>query len=179
MLRRAEGGRMNKRTWTAACVFLSLSIGFASLTATGVGGQGNQVITRSFASKEINPGGTWKVYLNASIPNGEMLNIYATIDQPGMGQYPLSITRLKEENRKEFSGFLYLSTSSPVSSLDGITLTLTVQVQDKFGNFSEATVFPLSVKSRSAQEAPPPGVFKEQELGPIMIILRTILPHKG
>jgi hypothetical protein len=170
---------MDNKIWMAAWIFLSLSIGFASVTATDAGERGNQVITQSFASKEITPGGTWKVYLNASNPDGEMTNIYAIIDQPGMGQYPLSITKLKEENRKEFSGFLYLATAGPSGSLDGINLNLTIQVQDKSGNFSDPTVFPLSIQNRSTQETPPPGVFKEQELGPIMIILRTILPNRG
>jgi len=61
---------------------------------------GGLVITQSFASKEINTGGTWKVYLNASNPDGEMVNIYATVDQPGVGQYPSSIMKLKKRTGK-------------------------------------------------------------------------------
>ena len=170
---------MDKRTWAAVGFFLSMAVGFFSFGANDASGQGYQVITRSFASKEINPGGTWKIYLKASNPDGEMVNIYATVDQPGMGQYPLSITRLKEENRNEFSGFVYLSASSPTGSLDGISLTLRIQIQDKSKTFSEPMLFPLLIQNRAVQEALPPGVFKEQELGPIMVILRSVLPHKG
>jgi hypothetical protein len=170
---------MDKRFWAAAGVFLCLTIGFASLAGAQAGKQGDLVITQSFASKEINTGGTWKVYLKASNPDGEMVNIYATVDQPGVGQYPLSIMKLKEENRKEFSGFVYLSTSGPSGSLDGISLTLTIQIQDKSKSFSAPAVFSLLIQNRATQEAPPPGVFKEHELGPIMVILRPVLPNKG
>jgi hypothetical protein len=170
---------MGKKIWAAVGIFLSVAVGFSSFGANEASGQGYKVITQSFASKEINTGGTWKIYLKASNPDGEMLNIYATVDQPGMGQYPLSITKLKEEYRKEFSGFVYLSTSTPQGSLDGISLTLTIQVQDKSRTFSDKVVFPLLIQNRAAQEPPPPGVFDERELGPIMVILRPILPHKG
>ncbi len=109
-----------------------------------------------------------------SDPNGEMRNIYAVIDQPGVGQYPLSILRVKPENRKELSGYIYLSTATPVAPLYFINLMLTVQVQDRSGNFSQPVVFPLSINNRSTQEVPPQGVFKEDALGPVMVTLKTI-----
>jgi hypothetical protein len=170
---------MDKRFWAAAGVLLCLTIGFLSLAGAQAGKQGGLVITQSFASKEINTGGTWKIYLKASHPDGEMASIFATVDQPGVGQYPLSMMKLKEENRKEFSGFVYLSTSSPYGSLDGISLTLTIQIQDKSKTFSQPVVFPLLIQNRATQETPPPGVFKEQELGPVMVILRPVHPNKG
>ena len=132
------------------------------------------VITQSFASKEIWPGETWKVYLNASDSDGEMKNIFAIVEQPGVGQYPLSIIRVKGENRKEMSGYLYLVTATPWYPLNFVNLTLIVQVQDKSGNFSAPAAFPLSINSRYTQEAPPERVFKEQGLGPVMVRLTTM-----
>ncbi|MCJ7495779.1 MAG: hypothetical protein MUP68_16330 [Deltaproteobacteria bacterium] len=39
-----------------------------------------------------------------------MKYIVCTIDQPGIGTYPVSFTRIKEENRQELSGHIYLNT---------------------------------------------------------------------
>ncbi len=55
--------------------------------------------------------------------------------------------------------------------MDGVNLTLTVHVQDRSGNFSQPVVFPLSMNPRSTQEAPPQGVFKEEALGAVTVIL--------
>lgn len=68
------------------------------------------VITQSFASTSLGAGDTWKVYLNASDSDGDMKYIVCTIDQPGIGTYPVSFTRIKEENRQELSGHIYLNT---------------------------------------------------------------------
>ena len=103
-----------------------------------------------------------------------MKYIFATISQPGVGVYPVSITRIKEENQKELSGYLYLNTApARQTNFFNQTLTLTVSIKDEKG-FSESAVFPLSFKANPAQEAPPEGVFKEQDLGPIMGALRSV-----
>ncbi|KPK89516.1 MAG: hypothetical protein AMJ94_11895, partial [Deltaproteobacteria bacterium SM23_61] len=59
-------------------------------------GKAAPVITASFASPELSPGDTWKVYLKASDPDGDMESIVAVVDQTGLGSYPLSFTKLKE-----------------------------------------------------------------------------------
>jgi hypothetical protein len=102
-----------------------------------------------------------------------MKYIVCAIQQPGAGVYSASYTRIKEENRKELSGYVYLNTINPGRLLNFVNLTLTVQVQDKAGHFSQPAVYPLSLHARFTQEAPPPGVFKEEDLGPIMITLRS------
>jgi hypothetical protein len=138
-------------------------------------GKGGPVIVQSFASKELRAGDVWKVYLKASDPEGKMKYIFATISQPGVGVYPVSITRIKDENRKELSGYIYLNTApAPPSAFFNLTLTLAVNIQGKGGVFSQPTIFPLSFNLKAIQGAPPDGVFKEQNLGPIMIDLRTV-----
>ena len=137
-------------------------------------GRGTPVITQSFASKQIRPNDTWKVYLKASHPDGKMKYIFSIIEQPGVGMYSASITRIKESNRKELSGYIYLNTLGPGNQLNLVNLTLTVQIQDMAGHFSAPAVFPLSIYTRATQEGPPQGAFKEQNLGPIMIRLSTI-----
>jgi hypothetical protein len=170
-----KGGiEMNKRFITAVVSALFLVMGYAALAEAQWGGGATPVITQAFASREAWPGQTWKIYLKASDPNGDMKNIYAVVEQPGVGQYPLSIIRVKEENGKEISGYIYLITSTPNHPLNFVNLTLTVNIQDRSGNFSPPAVFGLYLSPRSAQEAPPQGIFKEQELGPIMIRLKNI-----
>ena len=123
------------------------------------------IITQSFASKEIKPGDTWKVYLKVSDPNGEMKKIFAMIEQPGVVPYPVSIIQVKKENRKELSGYIYLSTANPVFPMNGVNLTLTVQVQDGSSNFSQPVVFPLSINTPSSQEASSQGRLQGGRIG--------------
>ena len=164
---------MKKKILAAVFVFLCLAMGCATLESPKGGGTATPVITQSFASGEIRVGDTWKIYLNASDPNGEMIKIFATVEQPGQS-YPASITRVSKENGKEFSGYLYLSTAPPATPLDGTAITLTVQIQDRSGNFSQPAVFPLTLKSLATQKAPPQGVFKELDLGPVMVTVKSI-----
>ncbi len=168
---------MSRKLFAVGIVFF-VAMGCASMAP--LEGKGEKegisipVIAQSFASKEIRPGDTWKVYLNVSDPDGEMKNIFALVEQPGVGPYPISIMRIKKENSKELSGYIYLNTSTSRTSLEFVTLTLTVHVQDGSGNFSQPVVFPVSFSTRFVQEVPPPGVFKEQDLGPIMVTLGII-----
>jgi hypothetical protein len=130
------------------------------------------VISRSFASKEARPGDSWVVYLKAEDPNGDMRRIVCTVDQPGVGTYPVSYIRIKEAERKELAGYIYLNI--PVrGDLVFVTLTLTVEIQDMAGHLSLPAVFPLALNPRATREAPPQGAFPEKELGPLMIQLRT------
>jgi hypothetical protein len=135
-------------------------------------GKGVPVISESFASPKIRGGQTWKVYLTASDPDGDMKNIVGVIDQPGVGTYPVSITRIKEEDRRELAGYVYLTT--PLD-FDFINLTLHIQIEDRAGHYSKPVSFPLSFSSRDRQEPPPQGLSKEKDLGPILIQLRKIL----
>jgi len=130
------------------------------------------VITQSFAAREVRPGDTWKVYLNASDPDGGLKNIYAIVEQPGGAEYPVSIIRIPGQNHKELSGYIYLNTWTPYATLEFVSLKLTVQVQDRAGRFSAPVVFPLFIHSRAIQEPPPQGVFKEDDLGPVLVTLR-------
>jgi hypothetical protein len=166
---------MNKRI-LAGFVLLFLAVGCAAMepieVREGMYGKAIPVISQSFASKEMRPGDTWKVYLQASDPDGDMKNIYATIEQPGMATYPASITKIKEGNGKELDGYIYLNTVG-IQGLNFVNLTLSVQIGDKAGHFSQPVVFPLSFNFRSKQQTPSPGTFQEKDLGPIMIKLRT------
>jgi len=172
---------MNKKMISVVAL-LFLILGCAALAPLEVKeekyGKAVPVITQSFASKQLRPGDTWKVYLKASDPDGDMKNIYATIEQPGMGTYPISITRIKGGGGKDLSGYVYLNTIG-VQGLNFVTINLTVEIQDKAGHFSKPAVFPLSFNFVSQQETPSPGTFAEKDLGPIMITLRSAFDGDG
>ena len=139
------------------------------------------VITETYASQQINPGDTWKVYLKASDPDGDMESIVATVQMVGSGTHPVSFTRIMDGSRKELAGYVSLSTSNPSGDawLNNMTLTLTVQIKDRAGHLGKAVIFPLEFNRRYAQEPPLPGVFPEQYLGPIMITLRSFHDDQG
>ncbi len=170
---------MNKKVWTAV-VGLFLLYGCGSMARYGstqeretVYGKNPPVITEAYASPTARPGNTWKVYLKANDPNGDMKAIFSVIEQPGVGNYSPSITRIKPEDRKEMNGYLFLNTAGQTEILHLINITLRVEIQDMAGHFSAPVVFPLSFNNTYSQQPPPPGVFQAHELGPIMIQLRT------
>jgi hypothetical protein len=160
-----------KRNLVRAVLTLMVGMSWLFLGARAFGTNQNPVIMESFAAKEIKSGDTWKIYLKASDPAGKMKYIYATIDQAGGFAYPLSLTRIKRQNAKELSGYIYLFTSGIGNDMTYQTLKLTVHIGDGSGNFSNEAIFPLAFQPRAVQEPPPPGVFKEEDLGPIMIEL--------
>ena len=169
---------MNKKLVTLMAIFIMVG-GWAIFEPTIIQAtaeeKGIPVIVQSFAPKELTPGDVWKVYLKASDPDGKMKYIFATVSQPGVGSYPVSITKIKDENQKEVSGYIYLNTAPGRSSrFFNLTLTLTVNIKDDRGQFSKPAVFPLSFAAKPSPEAPPQGVFNEQDLGPIMVTLRTV-----
>ena len=160
----------------AVSALLFLVAGCASMAPLEVKeekyGKSLPVITQSYAAPTIRPGGTWKVYLKASDPDGDMKNLYATVFQYGMGSYPLSITRIKEGEGKDLSGYFYLNTGHE-SAMHFVNLILTVHIQDTAGHFSAPTVFPVAFNAHSAQQTPPPDIFSEKNLGPIMVTIRS------
>ena len=153
----------------------------APLQAAEISGNSLPVITEAFASNELIPGYTWKVYLKASDPNGDMRYVVSTVYQPGWGDYPISRTKIREEDSKELNGYIYLNTLIPggYEFLDFYTFTLTVQIQDIAGYYSKPAKFSVTFNNRAVQEPPPEGVFKEESLGPILVNLHPFQGGSG
>ncbi len=172
---------MNGRVISVAVMVLFLT---GCATVTGQPGKTSgisaPVITASFASKALSPGETWKVYLKAFDLDGDMKYIFASVDQPGIGGYPATRLKIAERNGRELNGFIFLTTAIPGGSgfLNSVIITLTVEIRDKIGYTSKPAVFPLTF-GRDSQESPPPGVFQENDLGPIMVTLKGISPQKA
>lgn len=137
-------------------------------------GKNPPVIGQSFASNQLRPGDQWKIYVLASDPDGDMATLIAVVDQPGMGSYPVSLTKLKEENGKELSGYFYLNTSGPFGHdfLHNQELIVTIQIKDKAGHISQPVSLTVLLVSGQSPKSPPSGIFNEKDLGPIMVTLR-------
>jgi hypothetical protein len=150
---------------------------YAGMGPQNIAGNSPPVITQSFASPRLQPGKTWKIYLNATDAEGGMRFIVATIFQPGVGEYSASFTRIPQGEKKNLSGYVYLNTIGPGGTdefLDFTSITLTLDIQDDAGNFSNSVVFTVSFNDLYTQESPPPGVFKDKDLGPILISLHGL-----
>ena len=129
-------------------------------------------IINSFASKEVSYGETWNVYLQAQDADGDMKQIVCLLEEPGYGPHPITFIRIREKQRRTLSGFIYLSTRIDFG-FGFANLLLTVQIQDSKGNYSNAVSFPVTLNPRATQQPPPPGIFQEEELGPIQISIAT------
>ncbi len=124
------------------------------------------IIVQAFASRTVDPGQTWKVYLKAIAGRGNLKNIFSVVDRGN--SYP-AMTRITGTDRKSLNGYIYLNTCQGEDFYILNTLTLTVWIQDTAGAFSEPAVFPLSLESATEPERPPRGVFVERNLGPVMV----------
>ena len=100
---------MRNKTKLWSCGILVLS-GLALALAAAEGPEGPPVITGSFASPELRPGDTWKIYLNAIPDGGRMTRIAAMVEQPGMGTYPAAGLRVPRESGEEISDYIGLNT---------------------------------------------------------------------
>ncbi len=136
-------------------------------------GKNTPVIEQSFASDRLSIGDPWKIYFLASDPDGDMETIIATVEQVAGISYPASLTKIKEENKKELSGYVYLTTKGYDFLFDQ-TLTVSIQIRDKAGHISKPVTHSVAFSSRQTSKSPPEGVFKEKDLGPIMVILRPV-----
>jgi hypothetical protein len=131
-------------------------------------GENAPVIVNAFASREIRQGETWKVFLQARDADGDMRWIVCTIEQPGVGVQPVSLIKIREGRRRNLSGYIFLNTGS-VSGLPFASCRLAVQIQDQKGNTSNLVSFPLTLNPRAVSQNPPPGIFEEEDLGPVQI----------
>ena len=164
--------------WVAAVLIL---LGMVSCAHMGgleekekIYGKNPPVIEKSFASNQLRPGDQWKIYVLTSDPDGDMATMIAVVDQPGMGSYPVNLTKIKEGNGKELSGYFYLNTNGPYGTdfLHNQELVVTIQIKDKAGHTSQPVTLSVLLLSRPSPKLPPAGVFNEKDLGPIMVTLR-------
>ena len=136
-------------------------------------GKAAPAIDQYFASAVMKQGENWKIYLKASDPDGDMNTIFSYLDSGSRrGSSAPSLVRLKDEDRKEFSGYLYWYPGPQAEPFSEFVMT--IQIQDKAGHYSLPISLAVSLRPSGRQEVPPEGAFKERDLGPIMIEVKPV-----
>jgi hypothetical protein len=131
------------------------------------------VIVDYYAAKVIRPGDTWQIFLRAEDRDGDMNDIAAVLWQAGVGTYPTEVTRLKGDDRRGFSGYLFLSTPHD-SNLMSDEMELTILVRDSRGNRSQPVKLPLRFNLGARQEVPETWAEADKHrLGALMINIET------
>jgi len=160
-----------------ALVALPMKMGCSKSLGEGVIKRGGSapVIIHWFASKELSRGDTWKIYLEANDPDGDMRQFVCVFDQVGYGSYSAEYVVIKKRHREKMKGYLnfFSSGGAGIRMPEWTQLKLTVYILDKGGNVSNKVLFPL-VLSRGAKQGPPPPPFDVgglDKLGTIMVEL--------
>jgi len=124
-----------------------------------------------FASKEVFSGEAWKIYLNASDPDGDMTFIQVSLWVPGGILTPVRLG-VPASTGKELSGYLVLYTSDlpfSVQRFGGSEITIYVAVEDRAGHVSERAITSTRLLLGARQEPPPAGKFQERYLGTVPV----------
>ncbi len=160
-----------------ALVALPMKMGCSKSLGEGVIKPGGNapVITHWFASKELSRGDTWKIYLEANDPDGDMRQFVCVFDQVGYGSYSAEYVVIKKRHREKLRGYLnfFSSAGAGLQMPEWTQLRLTAYIRDKGRNTSNKVVFPL-VLTVGAKQGPPPPPFDHgalDKLGTIMVEL--------
>ena len=123
------------------------------------------MITHSFAIEKGYFGYAWKIYIEAEDPDGDMVKITSTVDQPGWGHYFTDTILIKPPHRKNLKGYIQWNTFSSNTSYvrDFTIITLKVSIFDKAGNESNVVVFPFEFVSRSVPKYELPSPFNKDD----------------
>ena len=152
---------MNKKIY----VLLALSIlisGCASFTrceTTSTSDKGQPpVILDSYAPSQIRPGATWRVYLRAKDPDGDMKQMIQVLMRGESGPFKTTFAPLKAEYSAEMGGYFFLRTPSPAQAdydrLGFLGITLRIALLDCQKNKSEYVEFPLHFTFEAAHDLP-------------------------
>ena len=135
------------------------------------------VITHAFAIDKRYYGDTWRIYVEAEDPGGQMLRIASVVDQVGYGHYPTDWIYLEPQYEKHFKGYIQWNTFSTKARYlsEWTQISLKVSVFDKNGNESNEVIFPFTFEMTPKQYVDkPPAPFDQGDLprlGYIMIDL--------
>ena len=160
-------------------VFIVISLAMASCTTMAERGTepvgSPPVITRSFASERLSHGDTWKIYVEAHDPDGDMRQFVCALKQGGYGYYSSEYVMIKKRHREKITGYLtfYSGAGWGLRLPEWTQFSMTIYIRDRGRNTSNKVVFPL-VLSRGSKQGAPPSPFDVnglERLGPISIEL--------
>ncbi|MFA9435455.1 MAG: hypothetical protein ACERKR_12320, partial [Deltaproteobacteria bacterium] len=148
---------------------------------TSTSGKGQPpVILDSYAPSQIRPGATWRVYIRAKDPDGDMKQMIQVLMRGESGPFKTTFAPLKAEHSAEMGGYFFLRTPSPAqadySRLGFMGLTLRIVILDCQENKSEYVEFPLHFELEAAPDLPPEWKdVADSSLGAIMFDLGDML----
>ena len=141
---------MNRKLiyWLLSAVLVSIIFSNSQVWAQKPGTKA-PIITNTFAVDKGHYGYIWKIYLEAEDPDGEMLRIAVSVDQPGYGHYPTDWIYLKPQYQKHFKGYIQWNTFSSKAPYltEWRQIFVRVSVFDKTGNESNEAVFPFTFQT--------------------------------
>jgi hypothetical protein len=169
---------VNKNVIVIVMLFLLAGCTTCKGARTGEGGDEPPMILDSYAAESVRPGATWRVFLDAKDPDGDMHSIITQLVQPGVGYYPTDFTYIKEADREGFAGYLILPTPNDSWLIqDYVEATLTVQ--DCEGNKSKPVTLTLRFDYKTdfgPQKVPEKWrAAADHKLGTIMVQIRSTL----
>lgn len=147
---------------------LTLSVVITSCTTVterGTKPQGSPpVIKNSFAATEVSHGDTWKIYLEANDPDGDMRKFVYNIKISERGSGRVNYVHIRKADRERMLGYLDVIIAPPeTAQAEWGNLTLTLYIRDRAGNSSEKVAFPVAM-TREVKQASPPSPFNTGEL---------------
>ena len=177
---------MSKKIYVflALCILISGCASFTRCEKDSTSGKGQPpVILDSYAPSKIRPGATWRVYLRAKDPDGDMKQMIQFLARGESGFSKTSYVPLKAEQSAEMSGYFFLRTPSPAQAdytrLGFMGITLRITLRDCQGNTSEHVEFPLHFTLEAAHDLPAEWKdVADSSLGAIMFDLGDLL-NKG
>ena len=174
---------MSKKIYVllAFSIFISGCASFTRCEKTSTSGKGQPpVILDSYAPSHIRAGATWRVYLRAKDPDGDMKQMIQVLMRGGSGPFRTTFAPLKAEYSAEMGGYFFLRTPSPAQAdytrLGFMGLTLKIVIFDCQENKSEYVEFPLHFELEAAPDLPPEWKdVADISLGAIMFDLGDLL----
>jgi hypothetical protein len=123
------------------------------------------VITNTYAVESGQYGYSWRIYIEAEDPDGDMYRIASVVDQTGFGSYPTDWINIKPQYRNHLKGYIQWNTFSSRGPLSEWTrITLTLSIVDKAGNWSNEVVFPFEFVSGVKEQFKLPSPFDQGDL---------------
>ena len=131
-------------------------------------------ITHSYAVDKGAYGETWKFYIEAEDPEGDMIKITYALEQEGVRyEHPVDFVFIKQKYQTSLKGFLSLETTFlREPSMGGSPrLALRVSIFDKAGHESNEAVFRFEFAGRSQPVSPLPAPFDQGDIPKLGTIL--------
>lgn len=152
--------------------------GCAMFERPEVAGTSPPVIEDCYASPTATWGETWKIYVKAGDPDGDMAEVRFTIDQPGVLYSDVrGHVFLRRQNWRSVDGYFFLHTPWNAFDVGHIEANVTMMFVDAGGRKSEKVEMPF--KLGKTKQVPPPERFIDRAIFALPYNLKTTNDEYG